>query len=75
MRPISSPRGPSFLCVAIIMAFMKLSGKIFAVQHSSYAVSKSELSRPSEHGENDWEHFFVMNNNMNTKEDNEILGH
>ena len=68
------PREPSFLCLAVITASMKLSGEIFAVQHSSYAVSKFELGRPSERGENGWEHFFVTNNNMK-KKDNEILGH
>ena len=51
---------------------MKLSGEIFAVWHSFYAVSKFELDRPRERGENNWEHFFVMNEykkkkNMNMK--------
>ena len=46
-----------FLCLAVITASMKLSGEIFAVQHSPYAVSKFELGRPSERGENGWEHF------------------
>ena len=50
------PKGPCFLCVAVITAYMKLFGKIFAVQHSSYAVSKFELGRPSERRENGWEH-------------------
>ena len=53
------PRGPSFLCVAIITTSMKLSGEIFAVQYGYYAVSKFDLSTPSEHGENGWELFFV----------------
>ena len=57
MRPISSG-GPSFVCVAVITASMKLSGEIFAVQHSPCAVSKFELGRPSERGENGWEHVF-----------------
>ena len=34
-------------------------------------MSKFELSRPSERRENDWEHFFVMNKNMNMKKDYE----
>ena len=62
---------PSFLCVAVITASMKLSGEIFTVRHSPCAVSKFELGRPSERGENGWEHFFVTNNNMNMKKDNE----
>ena len=49
--------GPSFSCVAVIMASMKLSGEIFAFRHSPCAVSKCELDKPSEHGENSWEHF------------------
>ena len=69
MRPISSG-GPSFVCVAVITASMKLSGEIFAVQHSPYPVSKFELGRPSKHGENGWEHFFVTNKMMNMKKDN-----
>ena len=64
------PRGPSLLCVAVITASMKLSGEICAVQHGSYAVNKFELGRPSERGENGWEHFFVTNENMNMKKDN-----
>ena len=51
------PGKPSFLCVAVITASMNLSGEIFAVQHGPYAVSKFELDRPSERGENGWEHF------------------
>ena len=46
-----------FCLVAAITASMELSGEIFAVQHSSYAVSKFELRRPSKRGENGWEHF------------------
>ena len=46
-----------FLCVGVIRASTKLSGEIFAVRHSPYAVSKFELRRPSERGENGWEHF------------------
>ena len=60
-----------FFCVAIILASMKLSGEIFAVQRTSYAVSKFELGRPSECGENGWEHFFVTNENMNMKKHDE----
>ena len=56
MRPISLGRH-SFVCVAVITASTELSGEIFAVQHSPYAVSKFELRRPSERGENGWEHF------------------
>ena len=48
--------GPLF-CVIVIMASMKLSGEIFAVRHSLYAVNKFELGRPSEHKENGWELF------------------
>ena len=70
MRPISS-RGSFFLNVVVISASMKLSAEIFAVQHSPYPVSKFELGRPSKHGENGWEHFFVTNKNMNMKKDNE----
>ena len=70
MQPISS-RGPSFLSVAIISASMKLSAEIFAVWHSPYPVSKFELGRPSERRENGWEHFFVTNENMNMKKDDE----
>ena len=58
MQPISL-RGPSFFCVVIITACMKLSSEIFAVWHSPYPVNKFELSRPSEHKENGWEHFFL----------------
>ena len=57
MWPISL-RGPSFVCVAVITASMKLSGKIFTVQHSPYPVSKFELGKRSERGENGWEHFW-----------------
>ena len=39
MRPISLG-GPFLLCVGVITASMKLSGEIFAVRHSPYAVSK-----------------------------------
>ena len=56
MRPISLG-GPFLLCVGVIMASMKLSGEIFAVWHSPYAVSKFELHRPSERGENGWKDF------------------
>ena len=56
MRPISLG-GPFFLCVGVITDSTKLFGEIFAVQHSPNAVSKSELRRPSELGENGWEHF------------------
>ena len=74
MRPISS-EGPSFVCVTVITASTELSGEIFSVQHSTYAVSKFELRRPSERRENGWEYFFVTNNNnnknMNMKKDNE----
>ena len=73
-RPISLG-GPSFVCVAAITTSMELSVKIFAVRHSSHAVSKFELRRPSERRENGWEYFFVTNNNnnknMNMKKDNE----
>ena len=41
-----------FPCVGVITASMKLSSEIFAVRHSPYAVSKFELRRPSEDGEN-----------------------
>ena len=53
------------MCVGIITASTKLSGEIFAVQHSPYAVSKFELRRPSERGENGWEHFFTTKKNKN----------
>ena len=56
MRPISLG-GPFLLCVDVITASTKLSGEIFAVRHSPYAVSKFEFRRPSERGENGWEHF------------------
>ena len=36
---------------------MVLSGEIFALQHSLYAVSEFELGTPSERGENGWELF------------------
>ena len=52
----ASSGGLYFLCVAFISASTKLSGETFAVQHSPYAVSKLELCRPSERGENGWEH-------------------
>ena len=65
------PREPSFLCVTIITASMKLYSAIFTVRHSPYLMSEFELSRPSECRENGWEHFFVMNENMNMKKDNE----
>ena len=66
MWPISS-RGLYLLCVVIITASTKLFGETFAVWQSKF-----ELSRPSEHRENDWEHFFVTNEsntkkNMNMK--------
>ena len=61
MRPISS--GGPFVSVTVITASRKLSGEIFAVQHSPYVVSKFEFRRPSERRENGWEHFFVTNNN------------
>ena len=61
-----------FLCVGVITASTKLSGEIFAVQHSPYAVSKFDLHRPSERGENGWEHFFTTKNkNKKMKKDNE----
>ena len=44
---------------------MELSGEIFALRHSLYALSEFELGRPSERGENGWEHFFDDNNNKN----------
>ena len=50
-------RGPSPLYVIIITASTEISGKIFSVQHSSYAMSKFELGRPSESGKNGWEQF------------------
>ena len=52
---------------------MELSGEIFALRHSLYALSEFELDRPSERGENGWEHFFDDNNNknMNMKKDDE----
>ena len=56
MWPISLG-GPFLLCVGVIMASTKLSGEIFAVRHSPYAVSKFELRRPSERRENGWELF------------------
>ena len=61
MRPILSG-GPSFLCVAVITASMKLSGKIFTVQHSPYLVSKFELGRPMS-VEKMAGNIIVMNNN------------
>ena len=70
MRPISLG-GPFLVCVGIITASMKLSGGIFAVRHNPYAVSKFEPRRPSEHGENGWEHFLTT---KKMKKDNEILG-
>ena len=74
MRPILLG-GLFFQCVGIITASTKLSGEIFAVRHSSYAVSKFELRRPSERGENGWEHFFTTKNKnkniMKMKKDNE----
>ena len=70
MRPILLG-WPFFLCVGIITASTKLSGEIFAVRHSPYAVSKFELRRPSERGENGWEHFFTTKNIMKMKKDNE----
>ena len=66
MQPISLG-GPSLFCVVTIMSSMKLSGEIFAVQQSRYAVSKFELRRPSEHGENCWELFMTNENNNNKK--------
>ena len=56
MRPILLG-GPFLRYVVAITASTKLSGEIFAVQQSPYAVSKFDLDRPSEHGENSWEHF------------------
>ena len=53
--------GPSLVCVVVIMACTKLSDKIFAVQHSPYAVSKFELGRPSEQRKNGWKQFFLTN--------------
>ena len=47
----------SSLC-SRVTASTKLSSEIFAVRHSPYAVSKFELRRPSERGENGWEHFY-----------------
>ena len=65
-------REPFFLRVVVKTACTKLSGKIFAVRHSPYPLSKFELGRPSECGENGWEHaFFMTNKIMNTKKDNE----
>ena len=64
MWPISLG-GPFFLCVGVITASTKLSGEIFAVRHSPYVVSKFELRRPSERGENGWEHFFMTKKNKN----------
>ena len=49
--------GASFRCGVVIPASTELSGEIFALQDSLYAVSKFELGRPSERGENGWEHF------------------
>ena len=71
MPPISL-REPNLLCVVILTASMELhvSGEIFAVRHSPYAVSKFELGRPSEHGKMAG-NIFVTNNNMNMKKDNE----
>ena len=54
----------------VIMASMKLSGEIFAVRHSPYAVSKFELGMPSERGENGWEHFFGRKRNERKYEQN-----
>ena len=54
-----------------LSASMELSGEIFAVRHSPYPVSKFELGRPSECGENGWERFFVTNKNINVKKDDE----
>ena len=51
------PREPSFLCIAVIMASMKLTGEIFAVRHRPYLMSEFELCRPSDCRENGWEHF------------------
>ena len=70
MQPIL-PGGPSLLRVVVITAFTKLSGEIFTVRYSPYAVSKFEFGRPSERGENGWKHFFVTNENknMNIKKD------
>ena len=56
MRLISLTE-PFLLCVVIITAFMELPDKMFPVRHSPYAMSKFELSRPSEHRENGWKHF------------------
>ena len=71
------PCGPSHrertffsLCSHHVSAFMKLSGEIFAVQHSFYSVSKFELSRPSECRENGT--FFC--DNMNMKKTMKIQG-
>ena len=58
MRPISL-RGLSLLCVVVITASMKLSGEIFKVRHSPYAVSKFEFGKPSKQGENGWEHLWL----------------
>ena len=69
MRPISLG-GPFFLCVGVITASTKLSGEIFAVQRSPYAVSKFDLRRPSECGENGWEHFFTTKNKNKNKNKN-----
>ena len=52
------------------MTSIELSGEIFAVWHSSYAVSKFKPCRPSERGENGWEHF-LDEREMNIKKDNE----
>ena len=73
MRPISLG-GPFLLCVGVITASTKLSSEIFAVRHSLYAVSKFELCRPSERGENGWEHFFTDEYYENEKKTTKILG-
>ena len=56
MRSILS-REPSLLYVVVIMPSTELSGEIFAVLRSLYAVRKFDLGRPSERGENGWEYF------------------
>ena len=35
------------------------ASEIFAVRHSPYPASKFELGRPSEHGENGWNTFWM----------------
>ena len=51
--------GPSLLCIVVITASMKRDIRSLAYVVPTH-VSKFELSRPSEHGENGWKHF-VMN--------------